>query len=577
MEQVPLKKILVLDGQELSTLSIVRSLGRQALTVTVAAESDSAIAFHSKYAQHTHTYTNPLTHPEQFVADIVALVKAQEYALVIPVTELTSLPLAQARDAIEAYTTLAVAPNAALSRVTNKAETFKIADEVGVPTPKGVEVTSCAQLETLSKTLAYPVVLKPTRSIADIQGDVRAAQKVQYAMNPEELIELGTKMLACEHVMLQTFFRGVGVGIELLAEHGNILIAFQHERMHELPLTGGGSCLRKSVVVDPQLLDYSKRLIQELDWHGVAMVEYKHNPTEGTACLMEINGRFWGSLPLASFSGVNFPYALYQLLVLKQQPTQPEIKIGTIARNMQKDLYWYLQVIFRRDKHPLIQWPSYTKILRDWFLVFSPKHHIDAFARDDMKPGWVEIKRTLSWFFQSVQEFAQKRALKYRCQLKKKWGMARRRIKRSEHILFLCYGNINRSAIAEKLLEQAGYPGQITSAGFHPVSARPADPTMVDVAQRAGVDMQHWASRTVDQKMVDAADTIFVMEVQQLMTFASQYPKAKHKVMLLSMVDASSNFPLDIADPYGKCTENYETCFNLVQQATQEIIQLSKS
>jgi predicted ATP-grasp superfamily ATP-dependent carboligase len=49
---------------------------------------------------------------------------------------------------------------------------------------------------------------------------------------------------------------------------------------------------------------------------GVAMVEFKLDRRKGNAAkLIDVNGRFWGSLQLAILSGVDFPYYLYQLAV----------------------------------------------------------------------------------------------------------------------------------------------------------------------------------------------------------------------------------------------------------------------
>ena len=54
------------------------------------------------------------------------------------------------------------------------------------------------------------------------------------------------------------------------------------------------------------------RILESVGWHGVAMVEFKVT-AEGTPYLIEVNGRFWGSLQLAIDSGVDFPWLLYQL------------------------------------------------------------------------------------------------------------------------------------------------------------------------------------------------------------------------------------------------------------------------
>src|SRR5207302_298489 len=57
--------------------------------------------------------------------------------------------------------------------------------------------------------------------------------------------------------------------------------------------------------------DYAVKLLEALDWTGLAMVEFKVG-ADGVR-LMEINGRIWGSLPLAVRSGVDFPAMLAEL------------------------------------------------------------------------------------------------------------------------------------------------------------------------------------------------------------------------------------------------------------------------
>ena len=55
--------------------------------------------------------------------------------------------------------------------------------------------------------------------------------------------------------------------------------------------------------------------MRALRYTGVAMVEFKVNAKTGEFVLIEINGRFWGSLPLAVAAGANFPLWLYQMWV----------------------------------------------------------------------------------------------------------------------------------------------------------------------------------------------------------------------------------------------------------------------
>jgi predicted ATP-grasp superfamily ATP-dependent carboligase len=54
----------------------------------------------------------------------------------------------------------------------------------------------------------------------------------------------------------------------------------------------------------------SRALLRRLGWTGVAMIEYRYDPTTESWRFLEINGRFWGSLPLAIDAGIPFAAGL---------------------------------------------------------------------------------------------------------------------------------------------------------------------------------------------------------------------------------------------------------------------------
>jgi predicted ATP-grasp superfamily ATP-dependent carboligase len=62
------------------------------------------------------------------------------------------------------------------------------------------------------------------------------------------------------------------------------------------------------------------------------MVEYKVDERTGTPMLMEINGRFWGSLQLAVDAGVDFPRLLIECAGGKVPAAPPAYTVGTRLR-----------------------------------------------------------------------------------------------------------------------------------------------------------------------------------------------------------------------------------------------------
>jgi len=114
--------------------------------------------------------------------------------------------------------------------------------------------------------------------------------------------------LAGYPTLIQERIVGPGMGLFVLCDHGHVVASFAHRRHREKPPSGGASVLSESVAVDQTLLEHARRLLGPLGWHGVAMLEYKRDHRSGREFLLEINGRFWGSLQLAIDAGVDFPY-----------------------------------------------------------------------------------------------------------------------------------------------------------------------------------------------------------------------------------------------------------------------------
>jgi predicted ATP-grasp superfamily ATP-dependent carboligase len=114
-------------------------------------------------------------------------------------------------------------------------------------------------------------------------------------------------------MLLQEYCAGVGIGIEMLMHGGECVAIFQHRRLKELPYTGGFSVTAVAERPNRELVEQSLSLLRALEWEGPAMVEFKVNSTNGSAVLMEVNGRYWGTISLPMAAGVNFPLYHWQL------------------------------------------------------------------------------------------------------------------------------------------------------------------------------------------------------------------------------------------------------------------------
>jgi len=193
---------------------------------------------------------------------------------------------------------------------------------------------------------------------------------------------------------------GPGTGVFLLCDHGHLLTAFAHRRLREKPPSGGVSVLCESIPVDRHLLEEAMSLLGPLGWHGVAMVEYKQDHRTGRHMLMEVNGRFWGSLQLAVDAGVDFPYLCYRLATGESVDVPSAYAVGVKSRWLLGDLDHLLIRLRGRRRESFPPEPSRLRAVIE-FLRRPKRGSQDVFRRDDPRPMFHELRQYLRTQFAS--------------------------------------------------------------------------------------------------------------------------------------------------------------------------------
>jgi len=308
-------RILILDGNQNQAVASVRSLAKAGHEALVGDPGSWSKAGWSRYCRGTFQYPAPQQDASRFVTHIAELARQQNGTLVLPMTEATTLPLSARRDLLDAAGARLVLPSHAdVLRAFNKQETVELAASLGIAVPRTKLVCTAEQAREVARTMTFPVVLKPRSSVESrSDGAMQSTGRPRYARAPEQLHLVYQEMSkTCSHVLAQEFVKGEGTGYFALMRDGELRAEFAHRRVRDVHPSGSGSALRVSVEPDPQVRSASLAILKALHWHGVAMVEFRHGP--GSAPIfMEVNGRFWNSLPLACYAGVNFPALLAQM------------------------------------------------------------------------------------------------------------------------------------------------------------------------------------------------------------------------------------------------------------------------
>ncbi|SDO41373.1 Predicted ATP-dependent carboligase, ATP-grasp superfamily [Rhodoferax sp. OV413] len=374
----PRPPCIVLGLETQIGLGLVRELGRAGVTVIGIAYDPDAIGLSSRYLARKLVITQPRS-PE-LIAAIVALGEELGPCCLIAVSEVNMGWLAQNRHAFGRVRPVVPTPET-LTMVLDKQRTLQAAREVGIAVPETAEPTSMAEAEALAARFHFPAVLKwkDPNAIARKLGPAGLELlKAEYVYTPAEFLAAAARYQPVgEWPMVQAYCPGTGLGQFFYMHKGQAVRRFQHLRVAEWPPEGGFSSVCDAVPLDQHadLQEQSIALLRHIGWEGVAMVEYRWDAATGRAVLMEINGRYWGSFPLAVQCGAGFGVISYALESGLDMPVLPPVRWGQRCRMVSTELKRLVRICLQPGK------------IVDRTFPVRPVAEVWRFVRDFFRPG----------------------------------------------------------------------------------------------------------------------------------------------------------------------------------------------
>ena len=391
-----MRSAIVLDGGIKSALSVVRSLGEKGIPVSVGCEREIGMALHSKYLTSKFLYPSPYTDKGGFIEVVKAeAIRLGDRPVVYMFSDSTYLALYEYRNELDIYMTFIFPEEKSIEIAFDKSATYSLARVSGVPTITTYTPEYEEEVVRLAPACSFPLVLKSRKSVTWNNG-VGTFGTAVFIHDAETLVKTFSvvKNKIGEAPIIQEMLYGEEYGVEMLAHKGKSCGVVTHHRMRSLSPTGGASVL-KEILNEGDLRNsletYTKVLVSKLKWSGPIMVEFKVDSSSFLPYLMEINGRFWGSLPLSVASGVDIPYLYYQYAEsgkLPQSISSP--REGTTTRHSLGDVRHLGRVLFSRDKMRRYLYPTRSIALRNFFSI--PKGAVsDVWSWKDPKPALFEI------------------------------------------------------------------------------------------------------------------------------------------------------------------------------------------
>jgi hypothetical protein len=371
-------RVLTTDAEKRIGLYAIRYLGRAGAEVSGIARHDGSrtpIGFLSRYL-HARVELPRERFRERLTDFLIA--NAGRYDVLNPIDIAQMLCVIDAGRTHGLRSAALLPPRESLVIADNKELLTRHAQGIGLRCPRTIFRAEPSEIRDLARRdLTFPCIIK-------FRGDNREThwrpeERYSIAPDAEALCSEYRRMHDIEsYPIVQEYIEGKGYGFFALYDGRRSLKArFCHKRIREYPAQGGPSSCSESIF-DPELDRIGRRLLDSLEWRGLAMVEFKFDDVRKEHFIIEVNPRYWGSLPLAVYSGVNFP--VLHVLSALERPYEPvlEYRLGRRIRFLDRDIRAILDRVRFEEK--------VRKKIRLLLELFDPAVRDGLIALDDIGP-----------------------------------------------------------------------------------------------------------------------------------------------------------------------------------------------
>jgi len=300
-------------GGDYQGLGIVRSLGRRGVPVCVV-DNERSISRYSRYA--THFVGLPDLRDQRKAVDGLLDIGKRlglDGWVLYPTREELVAAISQHR--VELRKVFRVpTPNWEIVKwAWDKRNTYRLAQELGIPTPITHYLESLDQLEKFRDSTP-PFAIKPAIKEHFIYATKAKAWRANSYSELRTLFQKASELVGVGEIMVQELIPGGGsqqFSYCAFFRNGEALGKMTVRRRRQHPLEFGRASTYVESVDLPLLEELSERFLRAIDYYGLVEVEYKLDPRDSQYKLLDVNARTWGYHSLGAKAGVDFSYILF--------------------------------------------------------------------------------------------------------------------------------------------------------------------------------------------------------------------------------------------------------------------------
>jgi carbamoyl-phosphate synthase large subunit len=304
-------------GQRVDIVTAFRDAG----TTTVAADVDqlAPALYHADRFALVPRVDDPF-----YVEALRNLVELHEVRLIVPLTDLDHLVLAQARDHLSGAVVLVPGPET-IERCADKYLAHRFFEEQGIGTPPTWLPTE------VPETIRFPVLVKARKGFG--------SRHIYRADNQTEL-DFFLRYTTADS-MVQSVCHGEEFSIDVFCDLEGRCLGAVPRTMIE---SKGGESIKGMTIRDPDLIEFGVRVSETLRIIGPANVQCFREP-DGELQVTDVNPRFGGGFPLPTAAGSRYP----ELALALANGEQPEQRLGEFREGVVMTRFFSQVILEERD------------------------------------------------------------------------------------------------------------------------------------------------------------------------------------------------------------------------------------
>ncbi|MEA2404021.1 MAG: hypothetical protein QOE08_668 [Thermoleophilaceae bacterium] len=308
----------------------------------------TAAGLWSRYTRRRVAGADTIEAPVDFVRRVGEAASGFPEVVIYPGQEESLDALLAHEKLLPAHARLPYPPGAGAD-LRNKASLARLAEAAGFNPPRTLYDGPAGGLAAAG--LTPPFVVKPLMKASGFgpAAVIETAGDLEHAIQG---LPAGEPLLAQEHLV------GDLVAVSLVTGPGGSTVArFQQRALRTWPPDAGPSSVAVSVAPDEELISRSAALLGDAGYWGLAELQFLVTES-GMRGPIDVNPRFFGSLPLALAAGVNLPAAWHAVATGQPAPTPAGYREGVTYRWFEAELLAAIhgspRVLLGRPRRPRV-------------------------------------------------------------------------------------------------------------------------------------------------------------------------------------------------------------------------------